>query len=386
MGVFSIRDVAPATGTAGLGRRGAILTLFLNNADIRQVLDVGQAIDALEQAYIALAAGDGVCRPRIDIEIPTGSEGKTYRWGTMEGGSAGGYFAIRMKSDIIYETDYSGVRTIEKYCVAPGTFCGLIFLFDTRDGAPLALLNDGHLQHIRVGADSAIGVKHMARGDARVIGMLGSGGMARSHAEAFARVRPIARIQVYSPTPEHRNAYAQEMRETLGIETVAVDTPQAACAGADIVAGCTDAKQPVLHGDWLEPGTHVTCIGGRPDESAFARIDVALRLGDAPAPRGLPEFGLDDEYLTYAVGSGDGGRRAKRAHGTQAEGRTVRLAELVSGPARGRTSPDQITFSERGNIQGAQFHAVAGKVYEMAAARGLGREIPTSWFLQDIRN
>jgi len=362
------------------------LTLFLDNSDIRQVLDAGLAIDALEEAYTLLAAGNGVCRPRIDIEIPTGTEGRTYRWGTMEGGSVGGYFAIRMKSDIIYETDYAGVRTIEKYCVEPGTFCGLIFLFDTRNGAPLALLNDGHLQHIRVGADSAIGVKHMARTDARVVGMLGSGGMARSHAEAFAQVRPITRIQVYSPTPEHRRAYAQEMQETLGIETIPVDTPQAACAGADIVAGCTDAKEPVLYGDWLEPGTHVTCIGGRPDASAFARIDVALRLGDAPAPRGLPEFGLSDEYLTYSAGSGDRGRGARRAHGNQAQGRTVRLAALLSGAAKGRTSSEQITFSERGNIQGAQFHAVAGKVYEIAAARGLGREIPTSWFLQDIRN
>ena len=362
------------------------MTLFLDNADIRQVLDMGLAVDALEEAYIALAAGDGVCRPRIDIEIPTGADGKTYRWGTMEGGSAGGYFAIRMKSDIIYESDDTGVRTIEKYCVEPGTFCGLIFLFDTRDGAPLALINDGHLQHVRVGADSAIGVKHMARGDARVVGMLGSGGMARSHAEAFAKVRPISRIQVYSPTPEHRNAYAQEMRETLGIETVAVDTPQAACAGADIVAGCTDAKEPVLYGDWLEPGTHITCIGGRPDASAFARVDIALRLGDSPAPRGLPEFELKDEHLTYAVRSRNGDAPAKRGHGTQVEGRTVRLADLVSGAAKGRTSADQITFSERGNIQGAQFHAVAGKVYEIAAKRGLGREIPTSWFLQDIRN
>lgn len=344
------------------------------------------AIDALEEAYTSLAAGDGVCRPRIDIEIPTGSEGRTYRWGTMEGGSSGGYFAIRMKSDIIYESEYAGGRTIEKYCVAPGTFCGLIFLFDTSNGAPLALLNDGHLQHIRVGADSAIGVKHMARRNARVVGMLGSGGMARSHAEAFARVRPITRIQVYSPTPEHRRAYAREMEEGLGIETVAVDTPQAACAGADIVAGCTDAKGPVLFGDWLGPGTHVTCIGGRPDASAFARVDVALRLGDAPAPCGLPEFGLADEYLTYAAGAGGPTRPTRRSHAVQVKGRTIRLAELLSGAAAGRTSDEQITFSERGNIQGAQFHAVAGKVYEIAAARGLGREIPTSWFLQDIRN
>jgi len=360
--------------------------LFLNNSDIYQVLDAGHAIDALERSYASLANGSAVCRPRIDIEIPAGTDGKTYRWGTMEGGSVGGYFAIRMKSDIIYETEYAGVRTIEKYCVEPGTFCGLIFLFDTRNGEPLALLNDGHLQHIRVGADSAIGVKHMAREDARVVGMLGSGGMARSHAEAFARVRPISRIQVYSPTPAHRQAYAREMQDRLGIEAVAVDTPRAACAGADIVTGCTDAKEPVLFGDWLEPGTHVTCIGGRPDASAFARIDVALRLGDAPAPQGLPGFGLEDEHITYAAQPAEGARKGSRAHGTQVTGRTVRLADLLSGAAAGRTSADQISFSERGNIQGAQFHAVAGKVYELAAARGLGREIPTSWFLQDIRN
>ena len=71
---------------------------------------------------------------------------------------------------------------------------------------------------------------------------------------------------------------------------------------------------------------------------------------------------------------------------TRCPDRRVTLADLVSGKVKGRTSPDQITYSERGNLQGAQFYAVAGKVYELAKRAGLGREIPTEWFLQDIRD
>jgi ornithine cyclodeaminase/alanine dehydrogenase-like protein (mu-crystallin family) len=79
-------------------------------------------------------------------------------------------------------------------------------------------------------------------------------------------------------------------------------------------------------------------------------------------------------------------RAGKRAHGAIAEDRCVLLEELLTGKKKGRTSDKQITYSERGNIQGAQFFAVAGKVYELAKAKRLGREIPTEWLLQDIRD
>jgi alanine dehydrogenase len=121
------------------------------------------------------------------------------------------------------------------------------------------------------------------------------------------------------------------------------------------------------------------------------RIDVSLRLGNAPAPWGLPEFGLADEYITYAARPQQNAdfqmkRAGKRAHGVVAEDRAVLLEELLAGKKTGRTSDKQVTYSERGNIQGAQFFAVAGMVYELAKERGLGREIPTDWFLQDIRD
>ena len=368
------------------------MTLILNNDDVAKVLTMEITMDALRVAYEELARGEAVCRPRIDIHIPTSDPDKTYQWGTMEGGSRSGYFAIRMKSDIIYEQEYGGTRTQEKYCLRPGLFCGLILLNDVETGVPLAILNDGYLQHMRVGAGSGIGAGCMARQDAHGRGIMGAGGMARSHLEAFRQVRNIERVQVYSPTPAHREAYAQEVGEKYNIEAVAVDTPAAAHRGADIVAGCTDATGDVIYGADLEPGVHMTAIGGNLDGDARARVDVALRLGDAPAPQGMPEFGVPDEQIAYDARPLDGTpapqmrKQGKRGRGHMIADRTVLLPDLLADSALGRTSADQITFSERGNIQGAQFFAVAGRVYELAKEQGLGHDLPTEWLLQDIRD
>ena len=367
------------------------MTLILNNDDMQRVLTMEITMKALEESYREIASREAVCRPRVDIQIPTKDPQKIYQWGTMEGGSVSGYFAIRMKSDIVYEQEYNGARTQEKYCVRPGKFCGLILLVNIENAEPVALINDGYLQHMRVGADSGIGAKFMAREDAEVVGMFGSGGMARSHIEAFLLARKIKKVQVYSPTKAHREEYAREVREKFGIETVALDNPRAVYKDADIVAGCTDSAVPIIIGDCLEEGTHVTCIGGKPDEETLRRIDVSLRLGNSPAPWGLPQFDLADEYLTYgampdASAAAKMKRAGKRAHGMIVEDRALLLADLLSGKKQGRSGPRQITYSERGNIQGAQFFAVAGKVYELAKAKGLGREIPTDWLLQDIRD
>src|SRR5499426_1929489 len=149
------------------------MTLIINNSEVQQLLTMEDTIAALEQGYLQLASGEAVCRPRIDIRIPTSDPARNYQWGTMEGGSTAGYFAIRMKSDVIYETQYNDAVTQEKYCVRPGNYCGLILLTSIQNGEPLALINDGYLQHVRVGADSGIGAKYMAREDAEVVGMIG---------------------------------------------------------------------------------------------------------------------------------------------------------------------------------------------------------------------
>jgi ornithine cyclodeaminase/alanine dehydrogenase-like protein (mu-crystallin family) len=295
-----------------------------------------------------------------------------------------------MKSDIVYEREYEGVRTQEKYCVRPGRYCGLVLLTDVETGAPLAIINDGHLQHLRVAADSAIGADLMAREDSRTLGMLGSGGMAESHVAALLEVRGIERVRVYSPTRAHRERFAADLAKRHAVECTACEDPRSAYAGADILAACTDSAVPVIRGEWLEPGMHVISIGGRPDDAALACFDRRLRLGTSPAPVGRPELATSDEYLGYLArpqdprwGTHRMGRRSPQVTG---RGGDVSFGEVVSGKARGRSSREQITYSERGNIQGAQFFAVAAAAYEAARREGLGRELPTDWFLQDIRD
>lgn len=371
------------------------MTLLINNEVVSKVLTMKDTMEALEDAYLKLAREESICRPRIDIQIPTKDPKKIYQWGTMEGGSTSGYFAIRMKSDIIYEEEYNGVITQEKYCKQPGLYCGLILLNDVETGEPLAIINDGVLQHMRVGADGGIGVKYMSREDAEVIGMLGSGGMARTHMEAFMAARPgLKKLQVFSPTPANRETFGQEMREKFGLEVVVCDNAREVYKGADILAGVTDSAVPVITAEWLEPGTHLVNVGGgggRPDEAALARIDVYLRFGNAPGPWGLPQMHLADEYITYAAKSPfESGfkmkRAGKRGHGEALPEKMVLLKELLERTKQGRASRDQISYSERGNLQGNQFWAVGGVTYEKAKAAGLGHHMPTEWFLQDIRD
>jgi ornithine cyclodeaminase/alanine dehydrogenase-like protein (mu-crystallin family) len=368
------------------------MTMVINNQEVEKVLTMADTIAALEKSYLQLAAGEAVCRPRIDIRIPTTDPARNYQWGTMEGGSTAGYFAIRMKSDIIYETEYNGAVTQEKYCMRPGLYCGLILLTSIENGELLAFINDGYMQHMRVGADGGIGVKYLANQDAEVVGILGSGGMARTHMAAFMHVRKIEKLQVFSPTRENRERFGREMAAKYNIEVKVCNRPEDVYKGAHILAALTDSAVEVTDGTLLEKGTHIVTVGGsgKPDPESLKRVDVYLRFGDTPAPVGHPELATDAEHVGYEARPqqnkfGDG-RQSRRKHGNSLPDRRVTLADLVSGRVKGRTSPDQITYSERGNLQGTQFHAVAGKVYELAKQAGLGREIPTEWFLQDIRD
>ncbi len=339
------------------------MTLFISNDDVQSLLTMEAAMAALESSYARIANEQAVCRPRVDIQIPTSDENKTFQWGTMEGGAIGDYFAIRMKSDIITQEVRDGNATEEKYCVKPGLYCGLILLIDTRTAEPVAFLNDGILQHMRVGGDGGIGVKYMAREDAEVVGMLGSGGMSRSHMAAFTCVRNIKKLQVFSPTKANREAFAEEMRAKHGIEVVACDAPEQVYRGAHILAALTDATQPVTDGASVEPGTHVVVVGGSgaPDAATIDKIDVSLRFGNAPQPWGLEDFGKAKSRIVYAAMTPEIAEKrmspdAKRGgRGAVAPDRVVWLADIIEGRAKGREA-------------------------------GLGHEIPTEWLLQDIRD
>lgn len=220
---------------------------------------------------------------------------------------------------------------------------------------------------------------------------------------AHKSVRDIRLCKVYSPNPANRERYAEEMSKLLNIEVRAVDTPRDAIRGVDIVSSATDSMKPVYDADWLEPGQHVTNLGRRemPD-SAVNKFDVVVRQGTAglqmkqterfQAERGLSPAafigGTPEEMKRIPERNpqpgfgGDSPEFKDRGKG----GDKPEFADLVTGKCAGRTSRDQITFYRNVGNQGLQFSSVGGWVYTLARERKVGREIPTEWFLQDIRD
>jgi len=364
--------------------------IFLTNEHVQQVLDMPTCLSAMEQAYRELNERRAGYRPRIDFYVP--QEPHYYRWGTMEGASRKlGVFAIRMKSDMLAWENQNGFMVEDKYCMERGRYCGLIFLTSTRNAEPLAIMNDGYLQHMRVGACAGLGTKYLARKNAKVLAMIGSGGMARTYAEAIKLVRPIETMRVFSPTKANRETYAAEMTEKLDIEVVAVDSPEKALRGADVVALTTDSLVPVIKAEWLEPGMHVNNVrNNEAGPEVLKRVDIIARLGDSTMLLDhLPEntIGGSDGMFSYFAGTDEEKKKVPRAPLREIDDpRIGTIPDLMAGRWKGRTDEKQITFLNNSGTQGLQFAAVGGMVYQLAKAKGLGHALPLEWFTQNIRN
>jgi alanine dehydrogenase len=367
--------------------------LILSNSDVARVLTMGDTLEALEQVYEDIAVGDAAGMGREDLYLPSGQPAPAasyYRWAIMAGGSTRNrYVCARMQSDMVSWPQEHGHKREEKYARTPGTLCRLMFLFSAEDGVPLAIINDGVVGHFRVGACAGLGVKYLSRTSSRTVGMIGSGGMARTYLDAFCRVREVAAVKVYSPNAENARLYAEEMTEAHDIEVVPASSAREEVEGADIVSCCTSSIEPVFFGDWLEPGMHVTDVS--PDEVELGlgqMVDVAARAGDyTPAIERTSSdiFYAAHGFLGYVAG--DEAEKALVPRRTLPEEITKmpRLADLLSGAASGRASDQQTSYFFNLGAIGQQFAAVAAVAYERALDAGLGNEIPADWLLQDGR-
>ena len=364
--------------------------IFLTNEHIQQVLDMPTCMNAMEDAYRDLNEQRAGYRPRIDFYVP--QEPHYYRWGTMEGASRKlGVFAIRMKSDMLAWENQDGFTVEDKYCMQRGTYCGLIFLLSTRNAEPLALMNDGYLQHMRVGACAGLGTKYLARKDSKVLAMIGSGGMARTYAAAIKEVRPIELMRVFSPTKANREAYAAEMTEKLDIEVVAVDSPEKALRGADVVSLTTDSLVPVIKAEWLEPGMHINNVrNNEAGSDVLKRADVRARLGTSTlfADRNAAEVTSgSDGMFAYIAGNSDEKGKIPSSPFHEIDNPDIgTVPDIMAGRWVGRANDKQITFLNNQGTQGLQFAAVGGTAYNLAKAKGLGHPLPLEWFTQNIRD
>jgi len=266
---------------------------------------------------------------------------------------------------MVYWAEWEGGRTEEKYCIKPGLFCGFILLFSVKNGEPLAMINVGVLQHMRVGACAGLGVKYLARDNASTVGMIGSGGMARSYLSAFCEVRKIKKVKVYSPTKHNREKYAKEMEKAHYIEIQAVNTAEEAVRDSDIVATCTDAITPVIKKEWIEPGMHLTDVNGSdiPDD-VIAGADVIVRLGEqtlyADVDKKRNSHSSQIDYMTHGIFSYVAGQpdeikkipKTKLRQIYRQKTPSIFLVDLISGKKKGRRRSDDVTFFDNRGTQG----------------------------------
>jgi ornithine cyclodeaminase/alanine dehydrogenase-like protein (mu-crystallin family) len=334
---------------------------------------------AMEQAYRELGEGRGVNGVRSEILTPTSRPDALYALLTMGGVVPSfGVGAVRINSDILTWPQSGGGTKRVKVPAAPNQrYVGLVLLFSSETGEPLAIFPDGLVQRMRAGATSGLGAKYLAREDACELALLGTGWQAGGQAMAAAAVRKLRRIRCYSPDPQRRRDFSEDMSRRLGLEVVPAESAQAAVRGADMVLCATNSMEPVLPPDWIERGMHVSSLKRLElDPAIAARADVIVthvHEGTSQIRRGAgADLARDTDAKRDAV---------SRAIGAE---ESPTLAELLLGRAKGRTSPEQVSLFLNYAGIGYQFAATGHVVYRRARALGLGREIDTDWLTSEL--
>ena len=337
--------------------------LILSNEDIERILPVGACIEVLEEAYRDLGNGRAATVPRYDVFSPT-HPNEFYEYKTMSGVLPGRKVAaLRLNSSIVKWYEKAGGLRKDKLPVAPGErFVGLVMLFSTETGEPLAIFPDGYVQKLRVAGASAIAARYLARKDCQVMALLGSGWQASAHLVTLCMVRELKKVKVYSPTAASRQRFVKEMASAVSAELVEAANIEEAIDGADIVACTTNSISPLFAGELLRSGVHVSCV--KPcelDVATYKRADPLIIHWREAKPYQIA-VGVDPQSIPDVV---DGWRHPITRE-VSAVWEFPTISQLVNGGL------------------GLQFAAVGSEALARAREARVGREIPTEWFLQSV--
>ena len=317
------------------------MALLLTEEDVKSILTMPLALELVETSFRRLADGSAVSHSRQRLRMA----GKGFLHYMAAADSAGGYMGLK-----IYSVSPSGARF-------------LVPLMSAQSGEMLALIEANYLGQVRTGAASGLATRLMAREDARTAGVVGTGLQARTQLEAVALARKLEQVQAFSRDASRREQFANEMTARLGLPVIPIATAEEAVRGADILITSTTSTKPVVEGRWLAPGVHINAIGVNFAEKRELDAEVVARC-DVIAADSVEQSKLEAGDLIQAFGN-DASRWS-----------TVReLAQIVSGNLPGRTNRAQITLFKSNGIA-IEDVVVAGRIYELARQRKIGREIP----------
>lgn len=319
---------------------GNTVSLLIREAEVASLIDMPQAIAAVEDAHRALAAGLAHDTPRERTRTPQ----------TVLHILQGAYPPAGVIGYKAYTSNRSGTRFF-------------VHLFDIGSGAPLAVIEANALGRLRTGAAAGVATRHLARSEASVLAVIGAGGQAASQIEAVCAVRPIREVRVFARRRPELEAFCRDMAARVAAPVLPAASAQAAVEGADIVSTITTSASPVIDADWLAPGMHINAAGSNSlirrelDEASVRRADLLCVDARETA---LREAG---DLLPLL----EKGRTHPR--------HWVELGEVVSAQRAGRASAEAITLFESQGLA-VQDLALAAQVLEAARAAGVGQPLP----------
>lgn len=315
------------------------MALFLTENDVKQVLTVAMALEAVESAHRDLALGQAQDTPRARTRLP--QTVLHILQGALPAQGVLGYKA--------YTSNRSGNRF-------------LVHLFDAATGGLLAVIEADYMGMIRTGAASGVAARWLARPDAKVAGVFGAGWQAEGHVQAICAALPLERVKVCSRKADKLASFCARMSEATGVAVVPAGAEEAV-RDSDLVGTVTTAAQPLFDADWLAPGVHINAAGSNAlirQELSEATLRRASLLAVDAVPTALTEAG----DLLPLLEKG-------RLHSRQ----LVELGDIIVGSHAGRTDAEQVTVFESQGLA-IQDLAVGLRVLAAARERGLGIELP----------
>ena len=317
------------------------MTLHISEAEVRSVLTMPMALEAVEEVSRKQATGEVIVHARRRFELP-----------------AGGFFHYMAAADFT-----GGFVAMKQYTYVRGKIRFLVPLYDINTGDLLAVIEADYMGQIRTGAASGVATKYLARRDAHIAAIIGTGGQARTQLEGIAAVRKLESARVYGRNPERRQKFAHEMTERLGIPVQPAESAAEAVRDVDVICTATTASQPVLHGEDLSAGMHINAIGANHAQKRELD-DQAVAAADVIVVDSIEQSRQEAGDLIIAF-------RGDQTCWTSVK----KLSDIVAGKTAGRTSESEITLFKSNGIASWDL-PVAVKVYALARQKGLGREWP----------
>jgi alanine dehydrogenase len=318
------------------------MTLHINEAEVRQLLTMPMAMQAVEDISRKQAAGQVIVHSRRRFELPAG----------------GGFFHYMAAMDT-----EAGFIAMKQYTYVKGVLRFLVPLYEISTGELLALIEADFLGQQRTGAASGVATKYLARQNARTAAILGTGGQAKTQLEAISLARKLDTVRVFGRDPQRRESFCAEMSARLGIPVQPVASAGEAVRSADIVNTATTSAKPVLDGNDIAQGAHINAIGANHahkrelDDTAVSRASVIFVDSIAQSQQ---------EAGDLIIPFDQNPKKWESVH---------ELYQLVGGQVSGRTSDKQITLFKSNGIASWDL-AVAEKIYTLAIQQNLGRQLP----------